>query len=56
MDGCEICMWLEGKAIYSLVTKKEMGIVTCCQVSWLVLVSNLQMSCQCDKRMNSKAI
>ena len=56
MDRCEICMWLEGEAIYSLVTKKEMGIVTCCKVSWLVLVSNLQMSWQYDKRMNCKAI
>ena len=56
MDRCEIYMWLEGKARYSLVTKKEMEIVTCCQVSQLVLVSTLQMSCQYDKRMNSKAI
>ena len=49
-------MWLEGKAIYSLVTKKEMEIVTCCQVSRSVLVSNLQISCQYDKKVNSKAI
>ena len=25
MDRCEICMWLEGEAIYSLVTKKRDG-------------------------------
>ena len=39
MDKCEICMWLEGEAAYSLVTRKKMGIVTCCQVSRSVLVN-----------------
>ena len=43
MDGCEICMWLEGEAAYSLVTRKKIGIVTCCQVSRLVLVDELSV-------------
>ena len=43
MDRCEFYIWMEGEAIYSLVTRREMGIVTCCQVSRSVLIDELSV-------------
>ena len=49
------CGW-KGRLYTAMLQRNKMGIVTCCEVSWLVLVSNLQIFCQHDKRVNGKTI
>ena len=42
-DRCEFYMWMEGEAIYSLVTKKRDGDSDLLSGIWLVLIDELSV-------------